>query len=584
MKKKTICLILAGLLLFSLNGCGQKEEVKELPESVTVQDEVTENASVDETSEETPEAVTADAEEALDQEKSDEDTLFLNVNLKNVSISKNDDTSNRYGIVDVKYTSANLDDEDAAKYPELAKTLNDISANEDAEMSEEAENLLNSYMEWETDKDSDYYLTYSNSVLRKVLRADKNVLSLLTNSYSYQGGPHGYYAIYGEAYDVESGKALSLADVVKDQSGFKKILKERLLEKYSEMVFLVDIDQYFDDLPFGGEGELCWSIDYSGVTIYFEPYEVAPYAAGLLTVRFSFEKDSAYFDEKYTEVPDEYVTPVTTWTFSYADVDGDGNEEEIDLRGTVPDESWGAYQWIWMIGDKKIEDACESFDNDSYLVKKNGKFYAYMFNTVENDYQTLSIVDIASGKELGGEYGLGNYGLHGVDWGYDEDSYWSNDRAFVNPDSVDMDSRMNVLGTYSGVKNYFVGADGLPESKDDYFRVERMGYMISPIRDIPCAIVDKDGNVLEESAVIPKDTMLRIIRTDGETMADLQAGDYAIAENDYGSEEYPYWLTEEPLDLERGTFYRVKFETVDYEMKLDGESIFDLFKGMMYAG
>ncbi len=108
--------------------------------------------------------------------------------------------------------------------------------------------------------------------------------------------------------------------------------------------------------------------------------------------------------------------------------------------------------------------------------------------------------------------------------------------------------------------------------------------MISPVHDIPCKIVDKDGNVLEDNATLPKDTMLRIIRTNGENVADVQAGDYSIVYDEYYNEDYPYWRTEDPIDLDRGTFYRIEYEDTEYEGKIDGESSFDVVTGMMFAG
>ena len=95
---------------------------------------------------------------------------------------------------------------------------------------------------------------------------------------------------------------------------------------------------------------------------------------------------------------------------------------------------------------------------------------------------------------------------------------------------------------------------------------------------------DIDGNVIQDNAKLPAGTMLRIVRTNDKNIVDVQDGNYKVEENEYFSEEYPCWYTEEPLDLSRGTIYRIEYEEIDYEMKINGESIYDLFKGMMFAG
>ena len=580
MKKKVLLsTILTVALITSLAGCGRKSDSQTVEDSETAVAEET----ISEDEPETETIVVQDAEsEAENLEASDDkESPFLNIVATNVNATGADVAHDRYQIVDLNYTKIDLDYSYVEQYPELAKALADASQTLDSEQEAEFDRLIDKYMEFET-SDSEDYITYESSALSKVLRADKRVVSTLNNYYSYEGGAHGYYMVNGTAYDVESGKRLSISDVVKDEKDFTKKIQERLEEKYPDAGFVVDLDSYFEEVS-NGEHELNWSIDYSGVTIYFEPYDIASYADGLLTVRFSFLADSDLLIEKYAEVPEDYITPVTTWTDTYADVNGDGKEEAIKLFGMTPEAEWGAYEWTWQIGDNEIKDAIESYDNKSYLVKKNGKFYAYMFNTVENDYQILSIVDIASGNELGGEYGMGNYGFHIRDYAYNDDISWNAINEFINPDQFELDSRMDVFGTYSAVKTYYIGEDGRPVSDDEFFTVDRMGYMITPVKDIPGTLIDKDGNVIEENVTVPKDTMLRIIRTDGENTADLQAWDYEIEPNDYG-DDYPYRLTYDPVDLSKGSFYRIEYEVDDYDMLINGESIFNLFEGMMFAG
>lgn len=510
---------------------------------------------------------------------------FLCADLTNVHIEASDEATGRYAIASVDYTKVSLEDEYAREYPLLAKKLEDIGKKDDANYDESLKNMAEDYLKNENYVDEENYTQYYFSSSSKILRADKTIFSIIKAEDSYQGGVHGYYTVYGEAYDTETGGNINLSDVVRDVGEFNARVKEKLLDKYPQDTFLHDVDEYFKDRDIEAYS---WSIDYNGVTIYFQPYDLASFADGILTARFSFAEDGKYLNDKYSKTPDSYVMPVSARTDTYADVNGDGKEERILLVGTTEDPEWGAYEWQWEIENESIKSEVLSFENDSYLVCRNGKYYAYMFNKVENDYEIISIIDIATGKEIGGEYGLSNYGLYRYDFDDIEKEgiygFWDKESAFSSPELVRLESRMDMLGTYSAFRDYYIADDGMPKSYDEFYFTDRMGFMIKPVRDIPCSIVDKDGKILAEDAVLPKDTLLRIVRTDGEDIIDLQAGDYAISNEIESSEEYPYYYTEERLDLNHGTFYRLKLETKGYEKTLDGEDVFDIFKGMMYAG
>lgn len=589
MKRKMLKFLVTISLLAALTGCGKKEEAQSGTEESAVVEE--KNETADEVAlEETTEAEAAEdgedyilPEKPAAEEVAAEDSDFLKVDVTDVNMTAADEARDRYEIVKVSYTKIALDEADAKKYPALAAVLEEKNKVADEENLNDLNRMKENHIEFEVD--GDYYPVYESSSRSRIARADKTVLCVLSNYYSFEGGVHGYYAVDGETYDVASGQQLSLADIVTDKDGFITSVVEKLLEKYPGIMFMEDLNTYFTkDDYLSGDRELSWSMDYNGVTIYFEPYELASYADGLLKVRFSFASDGKFFDSKYMAVPSSYITPVTSWTNTYADVNGDGQEEELIMRDFKPDQEWGANEWKLMIGEEELEDPTYSFDNESYLLCRDGKFFIYLFDTVENDYSILNIGDLETRQFLGEEYEFSNYGFESKDYGYDDTCWWQTNAAFLDPDCFVLATRMDVFGTYSGLKTYHAASDGKPVSDDEFFEVPRMGFLIEAVRDLPCKIVDKDGNVLDENGTLPAGVKLRIIRSNGENAADLQAGDYNIIDEDYGTEEYPFWSTEDPLDLNRGTFYRVEYEIVDYERVLDGESIFDLFKGMMYAG
>ena len=99
----------------------------------------------------------------------------------------------------------------------------------------------------------------------RTLRADKEVVSIRTDYEDYTGGVHGYYANFGYNIDPETGKELSLFDVVTDKDALYKNIVDYLIE-YDDWEFneerRSDLYEQFD------EG-LMWTIDYDKLTIYF---------------------------------------------------------------------------------------------------------------------------------------------------------------------------------------------------------------------------------------------------------------------------------------------------------------------------
>ena len=578
MKKRTIKVLLLVLIVILVSGCGKKAEEIEKTQSLVSE------SVVEETNDATEEVVAHDVQsEEGEVTEIVKDSLFLNVNVKNVKKVAADEERNRYQIVTVEYDNVELDEADAKRFPELAKTLADVNSKNDDEFDSEYSRLKDVYMEFETDvANDDFYLRYEYTYTGDVIRADKAVLSIARYFYMYEGGAHGYYTKSGEAYDVATGKRIELGDLVVDKSAFVDLIKKKLVETYPDTYFFADLDTYFDNEIYSGERELSWSIDYNGVTVYFQPYELASYADGILYARFSFDEHSSIFNEKYLPVTEDYVMPLKAWTDKYVDIDNDGHEDIVYVYNTSEND-WDTYEWRVRIGEETLPCVSLGYTNESYLVKKSGKYYIYMFNSVENDYGVLHIIDLQTKEQLGDEYGFDNYGLYGFDYEYDSETSKGTIKAFVNPEEFALESRMDVLGTYSAARNYSISDDGIPVSDDEFFDT-RVSFLISATKDIKCKIVDVDGHVVEENATLPAGTMLRIIRTNDKNIVDVQAGDYTVEDNEYYSEEYPYWYTDDPLDLNRGTIYRLEYKQIDYEKSIGGESIFDLFKGMMFAG
>lgn len=576
MKKRIICIMMATVMAFSVTGCGKKNKKNTEDENTT--------AAVETETKEEETVEVSDAE--VEEETSSDDTgsEFLDVYTTVYDFWGSDPENDVYEYFDYKYTEIKLSDADAQKYPELNKALDEMNKTNKGYADQGRKTFTSYYEDYGIDE---YFSKYETTDILKVLRADKTVLSYLDSWYDYEGGAHGMYTLSGGAIDVATGKVLRLSDVVTDENAFKKEICNKLLEKYDDIVFQENIEEYCREIDLNNEYVPGWSIDYTGVTLYFQPYELASFADGILSVRFSFAEDGKLIDEKYFDVPDEYIIPIPEWDAVYADVDNDGDDEEINLRQREEyygdDYEYSETKWVIIVDGEEFEGCPYSYSNNSFLVYSGGKYYAYMFDISENDYAVLNIIDLAAGKKVGDEYGFGNYGLTG---GYDWDDDYSADTtiALTNPKNIVLGSRMNILSTYGATRTYHVDSNGGITS-DEAFIVD-FGALIKPVEDMECDIIDKDGNVVNKGATLPKGTMLRIVRTDGESYVDLQSDDFVIEENEEEFyEDYPYTFTSDPLNFDSGTFYRLYIEEGEYgEILINGEETYWMFEGTVYAG
>ena len=138
----------------------------------------------------------------------------------------------------------------------------------------------------------------------------------------------------------------------------------------------------------------------------------------------------------------------------------------------------------------------------------------------------------------------------------------SGEICIINPDSFYLGSRYDLFGSFSVVGRYHVGADGYPESdSNDYPVPWHMDTKITSKTDLTADIVDKDGNVISKDEVIKKGESFRPV------MLHINGEEYSI-----------------DTELSDGRFARLKYSDIEYPARIDGESIDDIFEGLMYAG
>lgn len=111
-----------------------------------------------------------------------------------------------------------------------------------------------------------------------VIYNQNNILVIAYGHSSYEGGAHGMYGSSYKHYDLEREKTIELNDIF--TGNYKPVLEAMLTKKAKEDGIPVYIDKvYLSDNFY---------IHPQGISFIYQPYEIAPYAAGVIEITLSY--------------------------------------------------------------------------------------------------------------------------------------------------------------------------------------------------------------------------------------------------------------------------------------------------------
>lgn len=207
------------------------------------------------------------------------------------------DIENERKSVDIKIDSVDISDIEGDKTYQIIRysvltcsddnTLQDLLDDLNASMKNDAESFANQnkseireFLKEHPDMPEAEY-THTSDI--SVQRNDGKYLSLTEFVYENMMGAHGMYVELGHVYDVQNGKKLELTDLINDKQELATFLKKWVSDhndEYGTFDYANDtIDAYVKeeyDLEFYLTSELI---------VVFQPYDIAPYAAGLIEIK-----------------------------------------------------------------------------------------------------------------------------------------------------------------------------------------------------------------------------------------------------------------------------------------------------------
>ena len=182
---------------------------------------------------------------------------------------------------------------------------------------------------------------YFYQALYAPTRIDMNVLSLAGTASNWTGGAHSNHTCIYANYNMVTGDPLTLGSVLA-HANQAKVLGELVVEAIAKMPEELGIwedyaamitERFAGDVSSDGD----WFFDHKGMSFSFAPYEIAPYASGVITVTIPYEELIGVIDDAYFPVEQDITNGELSATmFSEATADDFTQIAEVIYEEDAP--------------------------------------------------------------------------------------------------------------------------------------------------------------------------------------------------------------------------------------------------------
>lgn len=134
-----------------------------------------------------------------------------------------------------------------------------------------------------------------------VEKNSNNMLSIKVRYYQYSGGAHGMYEDISYNIDMRDGKFLNLDDFFKEGSDYKIVIDKEIRKQIEELVKENKENEGIYQFSGIKKGQKYYVRDDS-LVIYFDLYDIAPYAAGIPEFPIKVDVIDHILKEKYLDI------------------------------------------------------------------------------------------------------------------------------------------------------------------------------------------------------------------------------------------------------------------------------------------
>ncbi len=131
----------------------------------------------------------------------------------------------------------------------------------------------------------------------EVTYANEKLFSVSLNSYRFTGGAHPNTFTSMFNFDLDGGRLLSVDDIVVDYEAFKKIAEEifRFERQIDPEVPLQEAGFFMESFQLSTN----FAFTSEGIKLYYNPYEIAPYAAGITEIIIPYSRLAGVLKSRY---------------------------------------------------------------------------------------------------------------------------------------------------------------------------------------------------------------------------------------------------------------------------------------------
>ena len=203
-----------------------------------------------------------------------------------------------------------LADGSADKFPKLAQTLDEIANNVKKYCQDTIDANDSDAKQFAEDNKGGDYAYYECDADIGPACADDKVVSLVETLFTSLGGAHPSTVTIPYNIDAQSGQLIPLSAVINDQKGLNGMLKEKLIELYTDHGFFgldesldkmgmlaTDFTQVDDSKP-----QYVWSFNPNGLTFYFNPATLSPYSDGGEQVDLTYDELAPVLEDHFTNL------------------------------------------------------------------------------------------------------------------------------------------------------------------------------------------------------------------------------------------------------------------------------------------
>ncbi len=512
-KKSLLILGIAAALW--LTGCGSKEDETGDPEQLQVSQET---------------QVPSDTAEKEPEKETEAEALPLSVHTKKIEDYRySEDGENLLIYLEMAEVTVSGDG-----YEALAEGVARWNTARQATLSSNADAAMESAKESLAELGEDFG-GYATSQTLEIMRSDSKVLSLLDSGYENTGGERPLYFRTGVNFDCATGKELEIEDIMTDPEGFREEATQYLIYQLQETYGNQLFEGLEDTLAQMWEWGPDWYLDAAGIVLIFNEYAVVPYAAGIPEIHLSYKDFEQYIHPNYFYDGEAAVLRVPVNEELYLDLPSVDQGVAMILERVENEYDYSYSLWI---GDNQMPIGEFPVLGSACLMQRSdGRTFIILdVDMASDDYET-HLYEITNGFVM------------------ETDSLMASiDTGNINTESVNLEFRLNLLGTYTAQKYYYADADGDFATEEELFVLNYEANTLTTTRELPVEVAG-------EKTILPVGSHLRVTATDDRSRI--------------------YVFIEE-LDSE-GILYFTRGEEI-WDIYIDGVKEEEYFEILYYAG